>query len=268
MGVLTTLQDGATRLILWGHAHSAALYTAVGVSSGLGAVISGIAVTPEVTRKLDNERDERIRLNEPEMTFWEKFKIVAPNYIPCALLFGTSATCFILNTLKEERKIATLAGLYSMSEKSFEEYREKVKNMFGERKEAKVRDEIAIDKAKAAVCNSAAYIFTGDGNYPCLDAWSNTKFLSNQITIEKARIAVLDRIRSEMYISLEEVYEEMHLPIRRGNDGGYLIDRSEIGWTQDDDLQFCYTYTGDQNGEPMMVITFYPSPHPDFNRLY
>lgn len=268
MGILTTLQEGASRLILWGHAHSAALYTAVGVSSGLGAIISGIAVTPENTRRLDNEKAERERLHEPPMTFWEQFKMVAPSYIPCVLLFGTSATCFILNTLKEERKIATLAGLYSMSEKSFEEYRNKVKELFGERKEAKVRDGVAIDKANAAVCNSAAYIFTGDGNYPCLDAWSNTKFLSNQITIEKARIAVLDRIRSEMYISLEEVYEEMHLPIRRGNDGGYLIDRSDIGWTQDDNLQFYYTYTGDQNGEPMMVITFYPSPHPDFNRLY
>ena len=211
------------------------MYTAIGVSSGLGSVIAGIAATPENTRKLDNERDERIRLGIPEMTFWEKAKMVGPSYIPCVLLFGTSAACFILNTLKEERKIATLAGLYSMSEKSFEEYREKVKDLFGERKESKVRDEIASDKAKLATSNSVAYIYTGDGDYPCLDAWSNTKF---------------------------------RLPLRRGQDGMPLIDRSDIGWTQDDDLQFIYTYTGDSNGEPMMVITFYPAPHPDFNKLW
>lgn len=252
---------------MWGHAHSAALYTAVGVSSGLGAVISGIAVTPENTRRLDNEREERARLNMPEMTFWEKTRMIGPSYIPCVLLFGMSATCFILNTLKEERKIATLAGLYSMSEKSFEEYRNKVKDMFGERKEAKVRDEVAADKAK--LCGTqTVYISTGDGNYPCLDAWSNTKFRSSQIAIETARIAVLDRLRSEMYISLEEVYNEMHLPVRHGPDGLPLISRSDIGWTQDDNLQFIYTYTGDSNGEPMMVITFYPSPHPDFNKLW
>lgn len=267
MSFLTTLQDGATKLILWGHAHSAALYTAVGVSSGLGAIISGIAVTPENTRKLDNERDERARLGLPEMTFWEKTRMIGPSYIPCFLLFGASATCFILNTLKEERKIATLAGLYSMSEKSFEEYREKVKDMFGERKEAKVRDEIAADKAK--LCGpQTVYISTGDGNYPCLDAWSNTKFRSSQITIEKARISILDRLRSEMYISLEEVYNEMHLPLRRGQDGLPLIDRSDIGWTQDDNLEFIYTYQPDSTGEPMMVITFYPAPHPDFNKLW
>ncbi len=268
MSVLTMLQDGATKLIMWGHAHSAALYTAVGVSSSLSAIIFGIAVTPENTRKLDNERDERARLGIPEMTFWEKARMIGPSYIPCAGLFGISAACFILNTLGEERKIATLAGLYSMSEKSFEEYRNKVKDMFGDRKEVKVRDEIAVDHAKLANMNQTAYIYTGDGDYPCLDAWSNTKFRSSQIAIEKARIAILDRIRNEMYISLEEVYDEMHLPLRLNQKGEPLIDRSDIGWTQDDDLQFFYTYTGDSNGEPMMVITFYPSPHPDFNRLY
>lgn len=267
MSFLSTLQDGATKLILWGHAHSSALYTAVGVSSGLGAVISGIAVTPENTRRLDNERDERARLGIPEMTFWEKAKMIGPSYIPCALLFATSATCIILNTLKEERKIATLAGLYSMSEKSFEEYREKVKEMFGERKESKVRDEVAADKAR--LCgDQTVYISTGDGNYPCLDAWSNTKFRSSQIAIENARIAILDRLRQEMYITLEDVYYEMHLPVRRNTDGLPMVDRSDIGWSQDDHLEFHYTYQPDSNGEPMMVITFYPSPHPNFNKFW
>ena len=268
MGVLSTLHDGATRLLLWGKAHSAALYTAIGVSSGLGAIISGIAVTPENTRILDNEKSERERLDQPPMTFWEKARLIGPSYIPCVILFSTSAACFILNTLKEERKIATIAGLYSMSEKSYEEYRNKVKEMFGERKEARVRDEIAVDKAKIANGSQSVYIFTGNGNYPCLDAWSNTKFYSSQIAMEKARIAVRDRIRDEMYISLAEVYSEMNLPLRRKEDGTFLVDYSDIGWTQDDNLEFYYTYTGDANGEPMMVISFEPSPHPNFNKMW
>ena len=77
MGILTTASNACASMILWGKAHSAALYTAVGVSSGLGSVISGIAVTPGVTRKLDKAKEER-----PDMTFWEAFKLVAPSYIP------------------------------------------------------------------------------------------------------------------------------------------------------------------------------------------
>ena len=267
MSVFDIFSEGFTKLVMFGEANSSALYTAVGVTSELGAVISGIAVTPEVTRRLDNEIAERERLGQQEMTFWEKFRMCAPSYIWTFILFDIGAACFILNTLKCERKIATLAGLYSMSEKSFSEYREKVKQMFGERKENKVRDEIAADKARIATQDNV-YILTGDGTYPCLDAWSNTKFKSSQIAIEKARIAVKDRLRSEMYISLEEVYEEMHLPIRRDNSGIPLIDRSDIGWNVDDDLEFVYTYTGDNNGEPMLVVTFSPPPHPEFNRLY
>ena len=268
MGFLNVLQEGAVQLIMWGHAHSSALYTAVGVTSGFGSVISGIAVTPENVRKLDNEKAERERLGYPQMTLWEIVKMVGPSYIPCILLFGTSAACFILNTLKAERKIATLAGLYSMSEKSFEEYRNKVRDMFGERKEAKVRDEVASDKAKLAAGNTVAYIYTGDGNYPCLDAWSNTKFRSSQLAIERARVEVLDRLRNEMYISLAEVYDEMNLPLRRDQNNRVLIDYSDIGWKDSDDLQFIYTYTCDNTGEPMMVITFSPSPHTDFNKVW
>lgn len=266
MGFLTALETGAKGLILWGQANSAALYTAIGVGSGLGSVISGIAVTPENTRKLDNEAAERERLGYPEMTFWEKVRMIGPSYIPCVLLFGTSATCFVLNTLKEERKIATLAGLYSMSEKSFAEYRDKVKDMFGKRKEEKVREGIAEDQSRRAR-NQIVYV-TGNGNYLCLEAWTNTQFRSSQQAIESARIRIKDRLRSDMYISLEEVLYEMEVPVRLDDDGHPLIDRSDIGWTVDDDLEFNYTYCGDDNMEPMMVITFMPAPHPDFNRYY
>ena len=269
MSLISAIQNGAAYVLMWGQQHASALYTAVGVTSGLGAVITGIAVTPENTRKIDNEKAERERLGLPEMRTVDVIRMVGLSYLPTIFLFGTSAACFILNTVKAERKIATLAGLYSMSEKNFGEYREKVKEMFGERKERKVRDEVAIDKAKEAARSPALYMLTGDGNYPCLDAWSNTKFRSSQLAVEKARISVLDRLRNEMYISLQEVYDEMRLPVRKNEDGTPLIDRSDIGWTVDDQLEFCYSYTPDEmTGEPMMVITFMPPPHADFNRLF
>ena len=272
MGFFGTLQRGLARLAAFGSSHSAILYTVIGVTSGFGAVYTGIAVTPEVTREYDNEVAERERFGIPEMNAWEKFCFVAPSYIPTVLLFGTSSACFILNTLKEERTIATLAGLYSMSEKSFEEYREKVKEMFSSNKERKVRDAIAEDKAMAARNNKQIVYLTGNGEYLCLEAWTNTKFRSSQMAVERARIEIKDRLRDEMYISLQEVLDTMDVPIRtKTNEQGYeepLIDRSDIGWTVDDDLEFIYTYTGDDNMEPMMVVTFQPPPHPDFNRMW
>ena len=271
MSVWGALKGGAAKLIAFGSEHSAVLFTVIGVTSGFGAVYSGIAVTPEVTRMYDNEVAERERFGYPPMTFLEKVQMIVPSYIPTFLLFGTSATCFILNTLKEERKIATLAGLYSMSEKSFEEYREKVKEMFGKNKESKVRDEIAVDHANR-VRDRIVYL-TGNGDYLCLESWTNTKFRSSQMAIEQARIRIKDRLRDEMHISLEEVLQEMEVPVRTRTDPntGFeepLIDRSDIGWTVDDDLTFRYTYTGDDTMEPMMVITFEPPPHPDFNKYW
>ena len=265
MGVLSLIRGGATRLMVWGSNHSAALYTAVGSAAGVGAILSGIFVTPENTRILDNEKLERERRGEPPLTFWQAVKLVGPSYIPCILLGRTSVACAILNTLKEERKIATLAGLYSLSEKNFEEYRKKVEDLFGKNKERKVRDGIAEDKANDILSRPHTVILTGNGDYLCLDAWSNTLFKSSQLAIEKARIKILDELRGCMYMSLEEVYDHMDLPRHMDCNGNYLTDYSDIGFTVDDQLEFIYTYTGnDQSGEPMMVITFNPPPHPDF----
>lgn len=271
MGVWGAFTAGLTKVLAVCSEHSAILFTVIGVTSGFGAVYTGIAVTPEVTREYDNEVAERERFGIPPMTAWEKFKLIAPNYIPTVFLFGTSATCFILNTLKEERKIATLAGLYSMSEKSFEEYREKVKEMFGKNKENKVRDAVAVDHANRA--RDKVVYLTGNGDYLCLEAFTNTKFRSSQLAIEQARIRIKDRLRGEMSISLEDVLNEMEVPVRMREDPHTgllepLIDRSDIGWTVDDDLEFRYTYTGDDTMEPMLVISFEPPPHPDFNRFW
>lgn len=264
MGFLATLQDGATKLILWGHAHSAALYTAVGVSSGLGAIISGIAVTPENTRRLDNERDERARIGAPEMTFWEKARMIGPSYIPCVLLFGTSATCFILNTLREERKIATLAGLYSMSEKSFEEYRDKVKDMFGERKESKVRDEVAADHAKNASNRAQMVVMTGHGTYPVLIDKANILMYSSIQRISEVKADIVKELNGCMYMSLEEVLGKLDAPMRKYDTGEYIINFSEIGWNVEDDFDFFYTYAGGDNGEPTLVLNWSVPPHEDF----
>lgn len=269
MGLISLLSTGAANLLMWGQAHSAALLTAAGTSLGLGSVLSGIFATKAVTRKYDEEAAERSRLGEPEMTAKEKFMLVAPYYIPTVLLFGGSAACIILNTLKQERAIATLAGLYTVTEKSFAEYQEKVKDMFGEGKERKVRNAVAEDKAQEARHNNVAYILTGNGEYPCLEAWTGTKFRSSQMAIERARINIKERLINEMYISLQEAEYELELPQITYPDGSNIIDKTQIGWNRDDELDFDYTYCGDPvSGEPMLVINYRPAPHPNYNNFW
>lgn len=264
MGALSAIQGTMTKLAMWCGEHSAALYTSIGVSSGVGAVIYGIAITPENTRIVDNEQEERERMGYEPMTWWEIIKLVGPSYIPVGLLTGVSVACFILNTLKEERKIATLAGLYSMSEKSFEEYRGKVEEMFGKKKEQRVRDEVAADHAREAIQRPQTIILTGNGNYPVLIDQANIVMRSSQVSIERAKNEILNDLRSWRYISFEEVLGILDAPRRTYETGKYIIDYSEIGWNVDDDFDFIYSYAGMEDGEPMLVVGFSVPPHEDF----
>lgn len=260
MGVLTTVKTGATNLLMWANTHSSALLTATGEANLFLAVYSSVIATRESTRILDNEEEERIRLNEPEMTFGEKFRMVGPYYIPTILFTLIGGGCFLLNTIQEERRIATLAGLYSMTEKSFEEYKEKTKEMFGEKKEQRIRDELDRKRIEEHPVTNSPVIITGNGQYLCYDTWSDRYFRSTINDVKRAHVEIREDLISNMYVSLNEVYEKLRLPSN--------LDGYDLGFTVEDKLEFSYSSQLADNGEPALAITFIPPPHPDYNRLY
>lgn len=260
MGALTVAKDGVTRLLMWGNAHSSALLTATGEANLFLAVYSAIVATKETTRMLDDEEYEREELGYPEMTTLEKFKMVAPYYIPTIVFSLVSGGAFLLNTIQEERRIATLAGLYSVTEKNFEEYREQTKALLGEKKEQKIRDEIDRKTIERNPVSGATVIVSPGGNYLIYDKWSGRYFRSSIDSVKRAHLDFREEILGDMYISLNELYEKLYLP---PNDDGW-----DLGWSVDDHMEFSYSSQLADNGEPALVITMIPPPHPDYNKLY
>ena len=64
-------------------------------------------------------------------------------YIPPAIAGAVSIGCIIGGTRIGMRRTAAITAAYSLSEKAFDEYRTKVTEKIGERKQQTVRDEIA-----------------------------------------------------------------------------------------------------------------------------
>ena len=79
------------------------------------------------------------------LTPWEKFKAVAPVYWPCALSTGLSAACIIGSNVVSNKRYLGLAALAATQTKRLDEYKDKVKELFGEKKAEEVKREIAND---------------------------------------------------------------------------------------------------------------------------
>jgi len=79
------------------------------------------------------------------LTWWEKFKVLAPVYWPCALSTVATAGCIVGSNVISKKRYLGLAAVALSQTKKFEEYQDKVKELVGEKKAEEVKKEIAKD---------------------------------------------------------------------------------------------------------------------------
>lgn len=120
-----------------------------------------------------------------KLTPWEYFKVLAPIYWPTAICTTATGFCIVMSNRVSKRRYAAVLAALSMQEKNIKEYQEKVKELFGEKKEEKVRHEIAKDHAMDIPEELASRYVVGQ-SYPCLLEIAGLPWISNRTAIEHA----------------------------------------------------------------------------------
>lgn len=156
------------------------------------------------------------------------------------------------------RRAAGLAAAYSLSERAFTEYREKVVERVGVKQEQSVRDEIAQDRVSATP-GSREVIISGT-KVLCLDSYTGRYFESDMETLKKAQNDTNYQILNDMYATLTDFYDRIGLAKTRFSD--------EVGWSNSEllELEFSTALTDDQ--KPCLVVTFKASPVRDYYQFH
>lgn len=121
------------------------ILTYMGVAGVVGTAVLAVKSKPKADKLLKEKKEyKRLHYNE-ELTRFESFLAVVPAYLPAILMgIGTSACILGSHHISKERE-AALISAYSYLNTSYNEYKDKVKELFGEEKEQQVRDAIAKD---------------------------------------------------------------------------------------------------------------------------
>ena len=119
------------------------ILTGLGIAGVVGTAVLAVKGKPKADKLLkEKEEYKRLHYNE-DLTRFETFLAVVPAYIPAILMgVGTSACILGAHNISKERE-AALISAYSYLNTSYNEYKDKVKELFGEEKEQQVRDAIA-----------------------------------------------------------------------------------------------------------------------------
>jgi hypothetical protein len=188
-------------------------------------------------------------------TYWQDF-------VP-AVAMGTLSVAAIIGAHKVgARRAAAVAAAYSLSEKAFSEYREKVVEKIGEKKNQTIRDEIAQKRVDDNPASGREIVITGNGDVMCYDSLTGRYFMSSMEAIRKAENEVNLKIINSIgsYVSLTDFYDIIGL-------SGTSISET-VGWNSDRPLKVSFSTVISDDGRPCLSMEYDELPIKNFFRQY
>lgn len=232
--------------------HTPEILTGIGLAGMLTTVVLAVKATPKAIKKIEEKKEE---LEVEKLKPQETVKAAWACYVPATMVGVASAACIVGASSVHLRRNAALAAAYSFSTATAKEYKEKVKEIVGEKKEKEVRDSIAGDHIQKNPMPKGDVFIAGQGDMKCYDVLSDRYFPSN---INKIKGIVNDlnmQMRNENYISLNDFYYELGL-------NGLHDVGDNIGWDINKGLYIEIDYSShlDENGVPCLAISHVNAP--------
>ena len=245
------------------HENSPAILTAIGVAGTITtAVLSGkaaVKATDRITadmirRDLYNSKHGEQALVEP--TLKEKFILTWDCFLPPVLTCTTTVAAIVLSNRIGTRRTAAMAAAYSLSERAFTEYKEKVYEHVGKNKERKIQDEIAQDQIKRNPPLNDMIIVGSDVIFH--EAFTGRYFKSNMEDVKQAVNRINHHMINNFSADLNDFYDFVGLD---RTDMGDLL-----GWNNDKLIELAFTTCMDDQQRPAISFRYITPPREGYFR--
>lgn len=230
--------------------NSPSIMTGLAVAGTITTAILTGRSSFEAAREIDQIQNLRFHddLDNWELTPREKVEVTWTLYIPPVVTGALTVALIIGANRVGTRRTAALAATYSILDRGFEEYRTKVAETFGEKKELAVRDAIVQDRINRDPVESREVIMVGQGDILCRDSFSGRYFSNNVENIRRAANDINARIIHDSYASLTDFYEMIGLSRTAISD--------EVGWTLDRMLDIRFSSALTEENRPCLSVEF------------
>lgn len=246
--------------------NSPAILTGLGVAGLISTAVFSVKAGYRSQALIWREQEARealaadkpwFKIRDQRLTVWDKIELCWKLYIPAVATGALSAACIIGANRVGTRRAAALASAYTISERAFTEYREKVVEKLGEKKEQEVRSEIAQDRVNRLPQDIA--ITPVDGKVMCHDAFSNSYFQSDMETLRRAENNINYQILHGDYATINDFYDQINGDLKPKLIE-YTSESSEMGWNTDKPLELGYSTVMYQERIPCISYEFVSVP--------
>lgn len=169
-----------------------------------------------------------------------------------------TVTCIVGSRAIDQRRQTALISMVALGERTLSEYREKTREIVGEKKEDEIRNEIVKDRM-AENPDQDVVILTGN-DIRVYDVFSDRYFTSDVETLRRAQNDVNSYCYHHMYANLNMFYSAVGLqPLPLGE---------ELGFNMDVPLDLMFRYQGDEAGKPVLALEFRRPPSQNYANLH
>lgn len=214
------------------------------VGAGVGTLATAYLAaraTYKITPELDNYNVVAVRNGENPNDFrhvMEKVKLFGPAYVPTTISAVSTVGCIVGANRVEYKKTLAAQTAFAVSQRVFSDYRDKVVEEYGERKEQAIRDKVADDRVKETAPETGV-IVAGSGTVLCCELFTMRYFMCDAETLRRAQNDLNARLLAHDYATLSDFYYMIGLSPTSVS--------SQLGWksTKQMNLQFSTALTED-----------------------
>lgn len=229
--------------------------------------VSGVVTTSVLTAQasfkaadiLAREEAERRREDEDEMEMKDKVLLVWPQFIPAATTMAVTITSIFMRNKVGNERLAAMAAMYSVSEKTLTDYQAKVAEKLGDKTAQEVKDDIAQDRVRENPPAKSSIIYTNNGNVLFMDSISGRYFESTIEDVRKCVNDINEQVLNQYYASLSDFYDELGLAPTAMSD--------DWGWNTDALLEVTFSTVLTDDSRPCIYLEYRSAPIRGYNRL-
>ena len=236
--------------------NSSAILTAIGITGMFSAGVLAVSVTPKALRLMEEKKEEN---DTDKLTPVEVVKTTWLCYIPAVGLSLVSVICLIEAQHINTKRNMAVAAAYQISERAFKEYRSKVIEKLGEKKDKEIKYEVAKEAVKKKPVIKQEIVDLKIGDTLCYDTLSGRYFRSDIERIKRKVNELNKTLLNDYYISLNDFYDHIGLP--------YISIGNELGWNLEEDglIELEFSSQLVYGEKPCLVIDYRVSPRFGYN---
>ena len=233
--------------------HSPEILTGLGIASMFGAIIFAVKATPKAEKAIEEKKKEE---QKEKLDLWETIGVSWKYYIPTAASFAAGTACILGSDTINKKRTAALTAAYSITETALTEYKAKVSEELGEKKETRIFDKISEEQVKNDPPKTNEIVFVTRDGILFREPVTKRYFQSTSDNVNRAEIELNRELLNSGFVSMNDLFYMLGLEMTDD-----IMD--DIGWdVNHDPIEFIKTPVAVGDDQVCWAIQYrYPPQH-------